>query len=117
MELGFLSKLAGMFKRKKDVLEDLPPIPALSNLNLPAPAQSQYSPNPPVYGPPSPQPTLSPLTPLGPLPQQASQPSNAKMDLIAAQMDSLRIQYETLSERILQIERMVKELLDRSRRF
>ena len=34
----------------------------------------------------------------------------AKMELVLAQVDSLRTQYEAMNERILSIERMVKEL-------
>lgn len=36
----------------------------------------------------------------------------AKMDLILTQMDSLRTQYENLNERIIAIERMIKEMYD-----
>lgn len=37
---------------------------------------------------------------------------SAKVDLMMAQMDSMRIQYESINERVTQIEKMVKELLD-----
>lgn len=59
--------------------------------------------------PPLPPIPSSPYTvsPLG-----ETSPEKAKMDLVVAQMDSLRLQYETLNERILQIEKMVKELHD-----
>lgn len=36
----------------------------------------------------------------------------ARMDLVLAQMDSLRMQYEAMNERIVAIERMIKELYD-----
>jgi hypothetical protein len=36
----------------------------------------------------------------------------AKIDLMVTQLDSMRIQYESLNERIVQIEKMVKEILD-----
>lgn len=34
----------------------------------------------------------------------------AKMDLVLTQLDSLRAQYEAINERIITIERMLKEL-------
>lgn len=49
---------------------------------------------------------------------QTNYPSNnpdagnamAKFDLISAQMDSLKLEYETLNQRIQNIERMVREI-------
>jgi len=61
---------------------------------------------------------LEPLPPLPPLPSKPEisfEPTNmdnvkAKMELVLTQMDSLRIQYETLNERIKNIERLVTEI-------
>jgi len=38
----------------------------------------------------------------------------AKIDLMMTQIDSMRIQHESMNERIAQIEKMVKQLLDMS---
>jgi hypothetical protein len=61
---------------------------------------------------------LEPLPALPPLPSKPEtsfEPTNmdnvkAKMELVLTQMDSLRIQYETLNERIKNIERLVTEI-------
>lgn len=57
--------------------------------------------------------SLSPSPP-SPLTSEAAMTENvkAKMDLVLTQIDSLRIQYESINERITLIEKMVKELLD-----
>ncbi len=81
--MSFFSRIFGIFRKKKS--ESLPDLPPTSNL-------------PPMS---TPMPFNEP-----------ADTSKAKMDLIAAQMDSLRLQYDTLNERVLQIEKMVKELLD-----
>ena len=36
----------------------------------------------------------------------------AKIDLMSTQIESMKIQYESMNERIIMIEKMVKELLD-----
>ena len=36
----------------------------------------------------------------------------AKLDLMMTQIDSMRIQHESMNERIVQIEKMVRQLLD-----
>ncbi len=36
----------------------------------------------------------------------------ARMDLVLTQMDSLRVQYESVNERLINIEKMLKELYD-----
>ncbi len=45
-------------------------------------------------------------------PMQDLQPDNmkAKVDLMLAQMDSLKLEYETINQRIQNIERMVREM-------
>jgi hypothetical protein len=61
---------------------------------------------------------LEPLPALPPLPSKPEtsfEPTNmdnvkAKMELVLTQMDSLRIQYETLNERMKNIERLVTEI-------
>jgi len=68
----------------------------------PAPAQNYQPQN---YGP----------APLPPLPQNqfASQENmKAKIDLMMTQVDSIRLQNENLNERLVQIEKMVKQLLE-----
>ena len=79
--MGIFSKLAGVFRRKKK--EDL----------------------------------LTPLPPLPPSPTRefsaesvTTENVKARMDLVLTQMDSLRVQYETLNEKITSIEKMLKEL-------
>ena len=50
----------------------------------------------------------SPINPM----QDSMQPDNikGKVDLMLAQMDSLKLEYETINQRIQNIERMVREL-------
>ncbi len=40
----------------------------------------------------------------------SSENTKAKMDLVLTQIDSLKIEYETINQRIQNIERMVREL-------
>lgn len=51
------------------------------------------------------------------LPEVPNEPANlenikTKVDLILSQIDSLKIRYESLNERIILIEKMVKEMYD-----
>lgn len=82
--MGIFSKLTGIFKRKKkdDILKDLPPLP--------------------------------PLTTKTDITSESATVGNvkARMDLVLTQMDSLRVQYETMSERLANIEKMIKELYE-----
>lgn len=49
--------------------------------------------------------------------ESASQENlKAKIDLMMTQIDSMKIQSQSMNERILQIENMVKQLLDMARR-
>ena len=67
------------------------------------PNQSQYQQSQTNYTPQSRYPN-----------QQTNYPNNdntnARVDLMAAQMDSLKIEYEAINQRIANIERMVKEI-------
>lgn len=45
----------------------------------------------------------------------AQENMRAKLDLMLTQMDSMRIQHDSMSERIVQIEKIVKQLLDMSK--
>jgi hypothetical protein len=86
--MGFFSRFKNPFsKKKKEILHELPELP-------PTPS------------------AVSPITHGAPTEENV----RAKMDLLIAQIDSLRIQYETINERVTQIEKMVKELLDMAHR-
>ncbi len=85
IEWEFFSKITGIFSRKKrteDLLKDLPPSPS------PLPVTSV---------------TAETAT---------AENVKARMDLVLTQMDSLRVQYETMNERVSNIEKMLKELYD-----
>ncbi len=83
--MGIFSKITGIFQRRKrteDLLKDLPPSP-------------------------------SPLLAASVTAETATAENvKARMDLVLTQMDSLRVQYETMNERISNIEKMLKELYD-----
>lgn len=56
-----------------------------------------------------------PMGSLPPLPTAEStnvENVKARMDLVLTQMDSLRVQLETLNNRVVNIERMIRELYD-----
>lgn len=58
-------------------------------------------------------PSLSPTTSTPITSEFAAQENTkAKLDLIMTQIDSMRIQQESINERVSQIEKMVKQLLD-----
>ena len=84
---SIFSKIGGLFRRKKKIDEDI-----LKNL-----------PPSPTAGMP-----VSPITSEG----AATENVKARMDLVLTQMDSLRVQYETLNSRVANIEKMLKELYD-----
>ena len=62
---------------------------------------------PPPYTPPAAQPSYSqPSYPT----DASSENLKAKVDLMLTQMDSLKIEYEAINQRIQNIEKMVREL-------
>lgn len=113
--MGVLSFLDFLKKKPKEEVSEKPS--DYSSLGLPAPE----------FG----KPTDVPQTPLftsdRPLPQPPSQAMSAsesathenlkaKVDLMMTQIDSMRIQSQAMNERIVQIENMVRQLLDMARR-
>ena len=87
--MEIFSWFGSLFSRKKKT-EEFPPLPPMDSPLPPAP--TNYS------------------SPMGNV-----SPDQSKMDLVVARVDSMRLQYETMNERVLQIEKMVKELLDMAR--
>ena len=73
-------------KKKETPVEEIPPLT-----------------NYPSYTPPINQPTAYPT-------DVASENLKAKVDLMLTQIDSLKIEYETINQRIQNIERMVRDL-------
>jgi len=79
------------------------PEQAYDQSDRPRPYQQYGTP----YSPPSSYPTTAPQA------QFATQENmKAKMDLIMAQIESVRLQSEAMNERLAQTERMVKQLLE-----
>lgn len=87
--MGIFSRIAGLFRRKKKPLDD----DILKNL-----------PRPPAAAAGMPRSITGEAV--------AAENVRARMDLVLTQMDSLRVQYETLNERLASVEKMIKELYD-----
>lgn len=80
--MGILSSIKDRFKRKEPMPSDVtkPEIPKPTGLEV------------------------------SPLEKTTAENVRAKMDLVMTQLDSLRTQYETLNERIKNIEKLVMEI-------
>lgn len=117
--MGLFDKISIPFLKKKEAAEEPSKDDYASTLGLNRPVigpeQKQPYDQPPQsyqqYGSPYSSPTQYPA----PVPQAqfATQENmKAKIDLMVAQIDSIRLQSEAMNERLVQTERMVKQLLE-----
>ena len=83
--MGIFSKIWGIFRRTKTE-DNVPAVPETPQAQMPAREITAES--------------------------ATTENVKARMDLVLTQMDSLRVQYQAISERVANIERMVKELYD-----
>lgn len=88
--MDILSMFTGIFKKKKSIDEILKEVPK----DLPNASTTGTN----NFGAASESATVANV--------------KARMDLVLTQMDSLRVQYESVNERLINIEKMLKELYD-----
>lgn len=98
MDFGFLKKIFKFGKKNDGPFSD----------------SKQLEPLPSVTPSSTPSSFTSPIG-AGSAENVASENMKAKIDLVMTQMDSLKIQYESINQRLIQIERMVREIYESSR--
>lgn len=120
--MGFLDSIMNSLKggQKK---QELSPESIVGSLpeSKPSFGPMQEAPQPESYRPVEPYKPVDQFrpsmfdAPKPPMLEGSSDSVKAKLELISAQIDSIKIQYDTMNERVLQIEKMVRELLRMAR--
>lgn len=88
--MGLGARIKGIFRRKKAEVDMLSMGTSLPEIEIPRPVAPAELPRlPTAYG---------------------DENVRAKMDLIATHLESLKVQYETLNERVARIEKMLNEI-------
>ena len=95
MDFGFLKKIFRFGKKEEDFSDFETPA-------LPPPTPSYIPPTSTGFG-------------LSTSESVASENLKAKIDLVMTQMDSLKIQYESINQRLIQIEKLLRDMSESSK--